>query len=340
VSQLLEALQQQQQHNAQIHTQRQQQGERQTPHKQQQQSQHMLPEQDEHQQQQLLLLGDGTAPSHKRYASQAVLLQPPKLVRVRRPCSFEQGTAGHSSHAEQQDQQLVAPQMAASVEQPQPLPQQQHNGQVVAVLHLQRQQQQRYELMQVSIHSLGADMLMHEVRRAFPDSPRLAPLTAVVTFQFCGSAKQLMLQQQQQQQQLTAPQGLCWTDPSSSSSVRRAATPADVRQQQQQQQRSMQGSCQRAASAPLPSAPSFVRTSGAAAHSSSSKASTPEQSPAAVASGAAGDSSGCPCRGDSGADGSSSDAGCSCLCSGDEMQAMLTVFMTWQQQVCSFITAR
>lgn len=54
--------------------------------------------------------------------------------------------------------------------------------------------------MQVSIHSMGADMLLQEVRRAFPDSPRLAPLLAVVTFQFCGVARVRMLRKLLQQQ--------------------------------------------------------------------------------------------------------------------------------------------
>jgi hypothetical protein len=55
-------------------------------------------------------------------------------------------------------------------------------------------------VMQVSIHSMGADMLLQEVRRAFPDSPRLAPLLAVVTFQFCGGARARMLRKLLQQQ--------------------------------------------------------------------------------------------------------------------------------------------
>jgi hypothetical protein len=57
------------------------------------------------------------------------------------------------------------------------------------------------DVMQVSIHSMGADMLLQEVRRAFPDSPGLAPLLAVVTFQFCGAARGVMMRRLQQQQQ-------------------------------------------------------------------------------------------------------------------------------------------
>lgn len=60
------------------------------------------------------------------------------------------------------------------------------------------------EVMQVSIHSMGTDLLLQEVRKALPDAPRLAPLLAVLTFQFCGSARVQMLQActQQQQQQM------------------------------------------------------------------------------------------------------------------------------------------
>jgi hypothetical protein len=82
--------------------------------------------------------------------------------------------------------------------------------------------------MQVSIHSMGADMLLQEVRRAFPESPRLAPLLAVLTFQFCGAARgQVMHKLQQQQQQEV--QGLTLSSPtaqqSSSSSSSGQAQP-------------------------------------------------------------------------------------------------------------------
>jgi hypothetical protein len=148
--------------------------------------------------------------------------------------------------------------------------------------------------MQVSIHSLGSDVLLQEVRRAFPDSPKLAPLLAVVTMQFCGAARQLMLQKLQQQQQ------------------------QDMLQAQAQQRQVM-------------AAPSLP---AAASCSTSHVLDKLTGTSAWAAADCAGD--GCGGR----HDGNSSSSSSSCLCSAADMDAMLEVFLGWQQGMCEHIVGR
>lgn len=178
------------------------------------------------QQQPLQEVAAGKSPSHQRYASQAVLLQAPQLVLVPVPGASAAATAAAAAAGDDLDLldaaaartggSLLAarePTVAAARSSTQEdesfsvSHKQQQSG--WPDHHQQQQQQQQLvkaslapaEVMQVSIHSMGADMLLQEVRRAFPDSPRLAPLLAVVTFQFCGTARTHMLHKLQQQQQ-------------------------------------------------------------------------------------------------------------------------------------------
>lgn len=176
------------------------------------------PEYHQHHQQPLQEVAAGKSPSHQRYASQAILLQPPALVIV--PAADSSSTcqdAGSSPpaavpRAEAEDAVALRGSTSSTTSS-------MHQDQLFAKQQQQPQEQQQPavssvallpaahpDMMQVSIHSMGADMLLQEVRRAFPDSPRLAPLLAVVTFQFCGAAKAHMLHALQQQQQLQPQQ--------------------------------------------------------------------------------------------------------------------------------------
>lgn len=376
VSQLMEQLQQLQPAASHHHSQQRQQHARQRPQQQQQQhskqqsplevqcskqlrdhdcfeqvhAEYNQQQQQPLQPQPLYLVGDGIAPSHKRYASQAVMLQAPQLVRVNATrCHMldQQGTDHHDHPQQQQQASSAAPAVgAAGVQRSsrEALQRQQHQQ----VQSLAQQQQQQGKVMQISIHSLGSDVLMHEVRRAFPDSPRLAPLTAVVTFQFCGTAKQLMLQQWRQQQLLQV-QRLFGQE-----GLSRGDSPQDLALltlDDCQQQQSAAAVCPRAASAPLPpSSDMHSRQSGWGGDSSrvageAARASQRQQpgsstsleagaSPCAAAASAVGDLPGrCPCDSESG-------GGCGCLCSGSEMETMLGVFLAWQEVVCSFLIER
>lgn len=169
-------------------------------------------------QQPLQEVAAGKSPSHQRYASQAVLLQAPQLVLVPVP------TAGDSAASAAAGSLLAAGNPAAASEPPGQQSQQQQQGLLAHGKHEGVAGRSHPSVMQVSIHSMGADMLLQEVRRAFPESPRLAPLLAVVTFQFCGVARARMLrkllhqqghaqQQQDQQQGCVGGQQLPATDP-------------------------------------------------------------------------------------------------------------------------------
>lgn len=165
-----------------------------------------------------LLYDHGSGFSHKRYASQAVTLLQPQLLTVLLPDSL------HSTHGREcqlpystdvcSDEQRKSSAQSSSrpVEQPQILADDYEGLEHPHQQQQSQQQQQQQQLIQISVHSLGSDVLVNSVRRAFPDCPRLAPLTAVVTFQFCGQTQQVMLQQQQglrsqQQQQHSLQQG-------------------------------------------------------------------------------------------------------------------------------------
>lgn len=245
------------------------------------------------QQQPLQEVTAGKSPSHQRYASQAVLLQAPQLVLVPVP------TAGYSA-ASAAGSLLAAGNPAAASELPgqQSLLQQQGlraHGKREGVAG-----RSHPSVMQVSIHSMGADMLLQEVRRAFPDSPRLAPLLAVVTFQFCGVARARMLRKLLQQQGHTQKQD-----------------------QQQEQQQGCVGGQQ------LPTAHPQQHMCN---NSSSSSGVQRSCCPSCADSGG-----GCEGTGSGCGSGSSSSLG---LCGDVDMQHMLAIFMAWQQSVHHHITSR
>lgn len=166
-----------------------------------QQHQQQQAGQQSQQQQPLQEVAAGKSPSHQRYASQAVLLQEPQLELV--PAAVDSTTTQSNGHAAAASAGAGARRSLDLLQQP--LLPQQHQAVLVSAtadsISHQPARMSHPEVMQVSIHSMGADMLLQEVRRAFPDSPRLAPLLAVVTFQFCGAAKAHMLQKLHQQQQ-------------------------------------------------------------------------------------------------------------------------------------------
>ena len=177
------------------------------------------------------------------------------------------------------------------------------------------------DVMQVSIHSMGADMLLQEVRRAFPDSPRLAPLLAVVTFQFCGTARDCMLQKLQQQMQSSQTGQKQGRHAQHQQGLQ---MPLLLRGTQQEQQEQRQ--------------PSYTMTSSGGSSSSSMGGGGVIAKQSCCAPCATG-SDGCEGVG-GGASSSRNSSSWVGLCADADMQHMLVVFLNWQQMVYDHITNR
>ena len=235
-------------------------------------------------------------PSHERYASQAVLLQPPRGSLT---------TKG--------------------------------------------------DFLEVSIHSLGSDLLESEVRGVFPEAPRGAAVLAAVTFQFCGVAGDAVRRQvgvlrngggksgEQQQQQEKKKKSSVYLGPAVGGVQQQQRNAPKLPQQQQQQEGGMQfwpaveeGQQQQQPPVLSPSREqSVTRRSEEVSlvrHSFDSVRSTGDKgggcAPAAATSAAAGDGGG----GGDGCGEASVDE--------EEMERLLEVFLSWQEAVREQLAAR
>lgn len=137
------------------------------------------------------------------------MLQPPQLTIVAMATEAMGSLANQSTKLQQQQQQESSTGGLTTGSGTSSRGAAVHSSSSSAAVQ-QQQHNAAEHLMQVSIHSCGSDVLLQEVRRAFPDSPRLAPLTAVVTFQFCGQAQRIMMQHLQQQHQQHQEQSQGW----------------------------------------------------------------------------------------------------------------------------------